>query len=195
MTTNDQEKFTQGLMILAEVYNRKLSSLLLHTYWSCLKKYSYVVFEATLWDFLKNPDYAKRNFPSPADWIKAIEGDTTSKSLMAWTEIISSIRYVGHYESVVFSDPVMHAVIHDMGGWIHLCQLSERDLIFAQKEFERRYQNYYSRKKLMKAPHYLTGKIEHQNTLNGFTGYIPKPRNIKHLKNIKNCLASDNKEK
>ena len=181
MTANDQEKFTQGLMILAEIYNRKLSSLLLHTYWNCLKKYSYALFEATLWNFLKNPDYAKKTFPSPADWIKAIEGDTESKSLAAWTEIIISIRYVGHYESVKFTDPLIHRVIRDMGGWIYLCQQSERNLIFAQKEFERRYRNYYAIKKIVPAPRYLTGKIEHQNKLEGFNEYIPKPRNIKTL--------------
>jgi Domain of unknown function (DUF6475) len=179
MTKMDQEKFTQGLMVLAEVYNRKLSSLLLHTYWNCLKKYSYAVFEATWWDFLKNPDYAKRNFPSPADWIKAIEGDTESKSLAAWTEIITSIRQVGHYESVMFTDPLIHSVIRDMGGWIFLCQQSERDLIFSQKEFERRYQNYYALKKMATVPRYLTGQIERQNKLHGFNDYIPKPRNIK----------------
>ncbi|MFZ0219312.1 MAG: DUF6475 domain-containing protein [Candidatus Aquirickettsiella sp.] len=181
MTTIEQEKFTQGLMVLAEVYNRKLSSLLLHTYWNCLKNYSYAVFEATLWDFLKNPDYAKRNFPSPADWIKAIEGDTESKSLAAWTEIITTIRQVGHYESVIFTDPLIHGVIRDMGGWIFLCQQSERDLIFSQKEFERRYQNYYALNKLATLPRYLTGQIERQNTLHGFTDYIPRPRNVKHF--------------
>ncbi|WP_342146321.1 DUF6475 domain-containing protein [Rickettsiella endosymbiont of Aleochara curtula] len=189
MTSEDQEKFTQGMMVLAEVYNRKLSSLLLHTYWNCLKKYAYAVFEVSLWDFLKNPDYAKRGFPSPADWIKAIEGDTASKGLAAWTEIITTIRHIGHYESVIFTDPLIHSVIRDMGGWIFLCQQSERDLIFAQKEFERRYQNYYALKKLASMPRYLTGQIEHQNKLKGFTEYIPRPKNIRqvlnssHLKN------------
>lgn len=191
MNLADQEKFTQGLMILAEVYNRKLSSLLLHTYWNCLKKYSYFVFEATLWDFLKNPDYAKRNFPSPADWIKAIEGDTESKSLAAWTEIITTIRQVGHYESVMFTDPFIHGVIRDMGGWIFLCQQSERDLIFSQKEFERRYRNYYALKKLDTVPCYLTGQIEHQNKLHGFTEYIPRPRNIKQASSVNHSKTKE----
>ncbi|OJA00999.1 hypothetical protein BEV13_01365, partial [Rickettsiella grylli] len=169
MTLHDQKKFTQGLMILAEIYNRKLSSLLLQTYWNCLKKYSYVVFESTLWNFLKNPDYAKGNFPSPADWIKAIEGDTESKSLAAWIEIVKAIRQVGHYESVIFTDPLIHSVVSDMGGWIFLCQQPERELVFLQKEFERRYQTHYASKKWSHRPRYLTGKIEHQNKFNGFT--------------------------
>jgi len=190
MTLQDQEQFTQGLMVLAEVYNRKLSSLLLHTYWNCLKKYSYAVFEETLWDFLKNPNYAKKNFPSPADWIKAIEGDIESKSLAAWTEVITAIRQVGHYESVLFIDSLIHDVIHDMGGWIFLCQQPERELIFLQKEFERRYRNNVALKKLTKAPVYLTGHIEQQNSLNGFTEYIPKPRSIKYLDKYKDHLVS-----
>lgn len=190
MTLQDQEKFTQGLMVLAEVYNRKISSLLLHTYWNCLKKYSYAVFEETLWDFLKNPNYAKKNFPSPADWIKAIEGDIESKSLAAWTEVITAIRQVGHYESVLFIDSLIHDVIHDMGGWIFLCQQPERELIFLQKEFERRYRNNVALKKLTKAPVYLTGHIEQQNSLNGFTEYIPKPRSIKYLGKHKDHLVS-----
>lgn len=195
MTVYDQEKFTQGLIILAEVYNRKLSSLLLHAYWNCLKTYSYVEFEKTLWDFLKNPDYAKRNFPSPADWIKALEGDTESKSLAAWTEVIKTIRQVGHYESVIFADALIHDVIQDMGGWIFLCQQPERELIFLQKEFERRYRNNITLKKLKKAPVYLTGQIEHQNTFNGFTEYIPRPRSIKQLKNLESALVTGKKKK
>lgn len=178
MNAADQERFTQGLLILAEVYNRKLSSLLLHTYWDCLKKYSFSVFEATLWNFLKNPDYAKKGFPSPAEWIKAIEGDAESKSLAAWTEIIKTIRHVGHYDSVIFSDPLIHLVIKDMGGWIFLCQQSERELVFLQKEFERRYQHYYSIKKSTIPPAYLTGQIERQNVIDGFTEDIPEPISV-----------------
>ncbi len=195
MISADQEKFTQGLMILAEVYNRKLSSLLLHTYWKCLKKYSLAVFETTLWNFVKNPDVSKKGFPSPAEWIKAIDGDAESKSLMAWTVIIKAIRHIGHYDSVMFNDPLIHLIIEDMGGWIFLCQQFERELIFLQKEFERRYKNYYSTNQLNIESSYLTGQIEHQNTIHGFTQYIPRPRNAKLLKNLKNYLVMDKEEK
>lgn len=183
MTMADQKKFSQGLMILAEIYNRKLSSFLFQTYWNCLKKYSYDVFESTLWNFLKNPNYARGNFPSPADWVRAIEGDAESKSLSAWTEIIKAIRQVGHYESVMFTDPLIHRIISDMGGWIFLCQQPERELIFLQKEFERRYRSHYAVKKWFNAPRYLAGKIEHQNNFNGFTENIPSVRAIKKILN------------
>ncbi len=191
MTSADQEKFTQGLIILAEIYNRKLSSLLLHTYWKCLKKYSLAVFETTLWNFVKNPDVAKRGFPSPAEWVKAIDGDAETKSLAAWTEIVKTIRHIGHYDSVIFNDPLIHRVIDDMGGWIFLCRQSERELIFTQKEFERHYKKYDAIKELSVGPDYLTGQIEHQNTVHGFTQYIPRPIHAKPLKNSRNYLVSD----
>lgn len=194
MTIHDQEKFTQGLMVLAEVYNRKLSALLLHTYWNCLKKYSYAEFETTLWDFLKNPNYARSYFPSPADWIKAIEGDNETKSLVAWTEVKTAIRQVGQYESVKFTDALIHDVIQEMGGWIFLCQQSERELIFLQKEFERRYRMNRALKKLTKGPRYLTGQIEHQNSLNGFTNSIPRPKNIKQLSKFEEHLITEKEE-
>ena len=85
---------------------------------------------------------------------------------------------MGHYDSVIFSDPLIHVVIKDMGGWIFLCQQSERELIFLQKEFERRYQNYCLIKKLTISPAYLTGQIERQNVIRGFTEDIPQPINV-----------------
>lgn len=153
------------------------------------------MFETTLWNFVKNPDVAKRGFPSPSEWVKAIEGDEETKSLAAWTEIVKTIRHIGHYDSVTFNDPLIHRVIKDMGGWIFLCQQSERELMFTQKEFERRYKNHYSIKELSKGPDYLTGQIEHQNSVHGFTHYIPKPVIAKQSKPINNNLIFDKQEK
>lgn len=175
MNNTEQVEFSKGMMILAEVYNRKLSELLLQTYWDCLKSYPLSLFKKVLYNFLKNPDYAKKGFPSPADWIKAIEGDSEIKSLAAWTKVVKAIRHVGQYESVTFNDSVVHTVINDMGGWIFLCKQPERELIFLQKEFERRYRDYMSNKKIMVTPSHLTGHIEHQNRIHGFKQYIPLP--------------------
>lgn len=175
MNSAEKIEFSKAMMILAEVYNRKLSELLLQTYWDCLKVYSLSLFQKALDHFLKSPDYAKKGFPSPADWIKAIEGDSETKSLAAWTNVIKAIRHVGLYESVRFSDPIIHAVINDMGGWIFLCKQSERELIFLQKEFERRYRDYVSGEKMTMTMHHLAGQIEHQNRVHGFEQCIPLP--------------------
>jgi hypothetical protein len=178
MNSTDRIEFTQGLMLLAEIYNRKLSELLLQAYWDCLKSYSLASFKQVLCHFLKNPDSANHGFPSPAAWIKVLEGDSQAKGLAAWTKVIRAIRYVGQYESVTFNDPITHAVINDMGGWIFLCKQPERELIFLQKEFERRYVNYASRKKIPATTEYLTGYIAHQNRVHGFEQAVPIPVKI-----------------
>lgn len=115
----------------------------------------------------------EHNLKVAKKWLTPIGEFTESKSLSAWTEIIMTIRYVGHYNSIVFSDPLIHMVIKEMGGWIFLCQQPERKLFFLQKEFERRYKNYYSNKKLA-VPDHLSGHIEQQNTEHDFPDYIPK---------------------
>jgi len=190
MNSTEKIEFSKGMLVLAEIYNRKLSELLLQTYWDCLKAYPLSLFQKALYHFLKNPDYAKKGFPSPADWIKAIEGDSETRSLSAWTKVIKAIRHVGQYESVTFSDSIIHTVINDMGGWIFLCKQPERELIFLQKEFERRYKDYSSGNKMTDIPDHLTGQIEHQNRIHGFEQYIPLPIKVsacqieaqKHLK-------------
>lgn len=184
MNSTERVEFTKGIMILAEVYNRKVSELLLQTYWHCLRPYSFALFEQALWSFLKNPDYAKKSFPSPAEWIRSLEGDSELKSLAAWNKVVRAIRHVGQYESVMFNDSLTHTVINDMGGWVFLCRQSERELIFLQKEFERRYKNYCAFKSPLFMPDYLTGYIEHQNRVHGFEKYIPLPIKVSEGKSV-----------
>jgi hypothetical protein len=181
MNEMEQVEFSKAMMILAEVYNRKLSQLLLQTYWDCLKDYPLSVFQNVLCQFLKNPDHAKKGFPSPAEWIKVIEGDSESRGLAAWTQVLKAIRQVGQYESVRFDDSLVHTVIADMGGWIFLCKQPERELIFLQKEFERRYREVASSQKKRPLSTHLIGHIEQQNRINGYEQYIPKVLEVSHF--------------
>src|SRR5436190_1052024 len=86
--------------------------------------------------------------------------------------LMKAFRQIGHYDSVVFSDKLIHAVIQDMGGWIALCQHNEKELSFVQRDFERRYQIYCRRRPKI-LPKHLTGFIAHQNAINGHEKSIP----------------------
>lgn len=174
MQANEQAAFFAGLAVIAETVNRKLSKVLMKAYWACLEPYPFAEVQQALNDVLKNPDVKKHSyFPAPSDIIAIIEGDVASKSLLAWTEVSKAIREIGHYDSVVFSDELIHAVIRDMGGWVVLCQHTEKELPFVQRDFERRYQ-VYCRKRPKVLPHQLTGRIAHQNAVHGHENYIPK---------------------
>ena len=164
-----------SLTVIAETVNKKISPALMKTYWACLKDYKFSAVQHALSELLKNPNAKKHPyFPVPTDVITIIQGSVDEKSLIAWTEVKKAIREIGQYDSVIFSDELIHAVIRDMGGWIHLCQCSEKELTFAQRDFERRYQMYCRKRPRGVLPHQLTGRIAHENRVNGHERYIPK---------------------
>jgi hypothetical protein len=173
MEANEKQAFFASLAVIAETVNRKISPVLIKAYWVCLEPYLFAEVQRALGEILKNPGIKKHPyFPTPTDIIEIIEGDVQSKSLLAWTEVTKAIREIGHYNSVIFSDALIHAVIRDMGGWIALCQHTEKELPFLQRDFERRYQ-IYCRRRPEVLPKQLSGRIAHQNAVTGYEKYIP----------------------
>jgi hypothetical protein len=73
---------------------------------------------------------------------------------------------------VKFKDPVIHAVIEQMGGWSEMGNMLVDDEKWKQKEFERLYP-------IMEArgnhPDYLPGRLEVSNEANGFIEHIGSP--------------------
>jgi hypothetical protein len=120
----------------------------------------------------KHGDFA----PKPADIVRHIEGDGDSRALAAWSAVSDSIRTVGPYESIIFDDFRTMAVIADMGGWIKLCEVTEKDLPFKGNEFVKRYTGSISRPP-DSFPAKLIGMAEGGNT--GEHGaFVPEPRLI-----------------
>ena len=68
---------------------------------------------------------------------------------------------------MIFDDPLIHAVIADLGGWIRLCHSTERELNFQRREFERLYACYLQRP-LRKYPRQLTGITDTANAAAGY---------------------------
>jgi hypothetical protein len=58
---------------------------------------------------------------------------------------------------VAFDDPLIHAVLLDMGGWICVGGKSDSEWPFVQREFENRYRGYASRRITPDYPPVLTG--------------------------------------
>lgn len=173
MLESDKKLFLQYLNLLAESFNRKMSGLLLETYWQSLETYAFLKVKQAMLSTLQNPD-RKWGMPTPADLIVLIQGDSRSRALRAWTEVVTAVRSVGRYNSVVFDDPCIHCVIRDMGGWIYLCQQPEKELPFLRHEFEKRYCDYQG-KPLPHYPRSLKGSLEHDNHVQGFSYYTPDP--------------------
>lgn len=174
MLVDDKKPFLEWLTLLAESFNRKVSSLLLETYWQCLKSYPFAQVKQAILNTLQNPDRQKWGMPTPADLIVLIQGDSHSHARNAWSQVVAAIRTVGRYDSVVFDNPIIQCVIQDMGGWVYLCQQPEKELPFLRHEFEKRYRDYQG-KALPSYPGSLKGSLEHDNQVQGFSHTPPDP--------------------
>ncbi len=100
--------------------------------------------------------------PKPADIVTIIDGDPTDRASVAWMKVINAIREVGDYSSICFDDPVIHAVISNMGGWVKLCHIREQEVPFVEKAFVQHYKAFKasdSARSMNDVPRYLSGTI------------------------------------
>ncbi len=166
MQLNDKKLFLQWLTLLAESFNRQVSSLLLETYWQCLETYSFAQIKQAMLAVLRDTNREKWGMPTPGDLVRWINDSDHQSAFKAWGQVINAIRSIGRYNSVVFDNPLIHCVIRDMGGWMFLCQQPEKELPFLSQEFEKRYRDYQG-KPLPSYPRSLKGSLEHDNQVQG----------------------------
>ena len=167
MNINDQtevQAFTRLMTNISEYYGKEISAASIKVLMLGLQKFAVLDIQRACSVHLQNPDRGQF-MPKVADIVRIIDGDTQSQAGGAWVKADRALRIHGPYADVCFDDPIIHAVIADMGGWIHFCTRSdEHEYPFQQKEFERRYQG-YAGKPLQFYPKLLRGIASHSNTV------------------------------
>jgi hypothetical protein len=144
MTPQDYSQFVTIWTQASELYNKAPSDGALDLIFNALQRFDLEQIKQGLTAHINDPkhgDFA----PKPADIVRHIEGDGDSRALAAWSAVDRAIRTVGPYESVVFDDPRTMAAVDDMGGWIKLCEVTEKELQFKGNEFVKRFMGYLSR--------------------------------------------------
>lgn len=172
MKASDKRQFAEYIMGLGEIYQQNVSKQKVALYWQLLAHYDWQDVKNAIEAYLLNPDCGQY-FPKPADIVKWLSGNTETQALLAWTKVEEAIRKVGPYQSVVFDDAKIHAVLADMGGWIKFESVKHNELPFIAKEFRTRYQQ-YAIKPPVTYPKKLIGKAECHNALEGYA--IPEPK-------------------
>jgi len=175
VTKNDYPEFVSVWTKACELYGKPPSDGALDLIFAALQRFDLQAIKQALTAHLNDPkhgDFA----PKPADIVRHIDGDGDHRALSAWSQVHDAIRLVGPYETVVFDDPRIMAVIEEMGGWISLCDISDKDLPFKANEFRTRYQAYLFRAPA-RYPSKLIGKAEAEND-GVFRNHIPSPRLI-----------------
>lgn len=160
MLDQDRQQFYALMTGLFELYGKKASKELLGLYYGALKSYEIADIVRAANQHSLDPD-AGQFMPKPADFVRHIDGSKQTRAMRGWSTVDKAIRQVGPYESVCFDDPIIHAVIQDMGGWLSMCETkSEDDLKFRRHEFEKRYQGYALQGGVQEYPGRLVGLTE-----------------------------------
>jgi hypothetical protein len=171
MLANDIPKFSAMMAGIGELYGKSISAQLTDIYWRTLKSYEFQDVHQALQAHINNPDCGQY-FPKPADVVRFIDGSGETKALQAWAKVEKAISRIGIYQSVAFDDPLIHAVLEDMGGWVKLCSMKNDQMPFCANEFQKRYMGFVI-KKPHRYPRYLCGITECENAKNGYEVKAP----------------------
>ncbi|HET8550930.1 MAG TPA: DUF6475 domain-containing protein [Gammaproteobacteria bacterium] len=161
MNGDDAETFKVILRGIGELYGKDISSALLDLYWRALERHDIDDIRRAANNHVRDPDQGQF-FPKPADIERHIAGNTATRAMTAWSKVIGAVKRVGPWQSVVFDDSVIHAVLADMGGWIALGEITDDETPFKAREFEQRYRGYLLTG-CRDYPRHLIGLAEHRN--------------------------------
>jgi hypothetical protein len=177
---DEKRRFANLMTALADYYEKSLSKGVLALYWEGLRQYDYEAIEKAAWAHTQLPDEAGRWMPKVSDLNKMLAGRTSDQGQIAWSKVDRAVRTVGPYEDVAFDDPLVHRVIQEMGGWVHLCGKDEKEWPFTAKEFITRYQAYKMTGETPEHAPYLTGIASSHNQHSGKA----QPLNVHLLGNV-----------
>ena len=148
------------LTMCGELFDKAITKTLIEIYWVSLESFNDSDVELAFKRLIATVKF----FPKPAEIIEAISGPQNSVALSAWVAVSWAIEHVGGYNSIRFGqDPVIHSVIEAMGGWPDLCNISSKEMVWKQREFERLYQMLSGHQQRAKHPEYLCGLVELEN--------------------------------
>lgn len=131
----DKREFAEVWGAAWAMHGKSVSPQLLSIAFEALRAYSIEEVRIGLTRHIQSPDTGQF-FPKPADVIKHIDGNSGSRAMVAWNTVDKAVRQVGAWTSVMFDDALIHRVISDMGGWVELCKVDDREYPFKQKGFD-----------------------------------------------------------
>lgn len=165
MTDSDKGAFYALIGNVYGFYRVECTQFAYGVWWEGCKGFDFAAVADALNRHAVNPDNGQF-LPKPADILKLLGGTTIDGAQVAWTKVDRAIRDVGPYQSVIFDDAIVHAVVADMGGWIELSRKDDEAWPFVQREFETRYRGYRNRPPLESVAR-LIGIFEMENGMNG----------------------------
>lgn len=140
MTDDDMAPFAAYLTGVLKYYRQPPTDFLIDVWWAGMQAYSLAEVKRALQSHIGDPDHGQFP-PKVADVVRQLSGTATDRAAVAWGKVIDTMRRVGAWQDVLFDDPVIHAVVADMGGWPKVARTEDADLSYAQDRFNKTYRS------------------------------------------------------
>lgn len=161
MSELDIKIFKQGMMMMCAVANREPTEILLDTYYALLKDLSEDQFQSAVTHVLSDRQYT--NLPIPANIREAAIGKLDDEALIALAKLERAMPTWGAYRSIIFDDPIIHAIVQSMGGWVKVCVMPDDEWKFRRIEFLKTYKAFAPNLNRLQVPFKLVGIDESDN--------------------------------
>ena len=171
MDKTDLKAFEQIMTSLNELYgdpSKQISDLKMELYYKALSDLSIEQLNDAV-NILCQTKTIK-TWPLPAEIRQAVEGNPQDKAQVAFDKLITAVRSIGSYQTVIFDDPAIHAFVQSYGGWEEICDKTVDDWKYMRNEFVRGYTGFC---RVNGVPLQLTGIHDAVNRAKGLEHAIP----------------------
>lgn len=151
MRVEDLPEFKECLELVMSFYGKDVTPAVISVWRAICQPFTLEQIKKAFNAHLANPDNGQFA-PKPADIVRLLEGTKTDRSMVAWGKAHGAIAPVGAYRDVIFDDPIIHAVIEDMGGWVKFARTENDQLGYVQTQFCKSYQAYAARDDVIYPP-------------------------------------------
>lgn len=116
-----KSEFAKGLMMLAEVFKRECDDLLTEGYFLVLRELSFEEWRKAVVMALRSC----RFMPTPSELWELARPPKVRNPDSALKEIRQAFLRYGRNRTPQWSDPAIEESVESVGGWNHLCSLTE----------------------------------------------------------------------
>ena len=146
MTESDYDLFINKVAAVLEGKGKQLSEAGVSLWWAALSDYDVEAVSDAIDRYIRSGD-GIYNFTTN-HLVELIAGNSVDSAKVAWAKMDKGVRQAGPWVDVIFDDPIIHAVIGDMGGWAWFGMKKDSEWPFVARDFETRYRGYKMRANL-----------------------------------------------
>ena len=163
MTDNDRLRFASLMKALGETYeNRPPSKEKIELYFRVLSDLTIEQVDGAIVRLLRERTITS-TFPVPGEIRSFLPGVGEDAAILALDKVDKAAQKWGAYHTVCFDDPVIHATISALGGWIHVASaIPEDQWKWFAKDFIKTYKAFASNPRA-EIPRVLVGIWEGQD--------------------------------